>query len=347
MYTDEDLHAAVNVGILDENTADAFRKYVATLNHSEAADEENFQLVSGFNDIFVTIAALLLLISAAWLGIRLTLGLGFFIAATLSWLLSIHFVTKRRLALPAMVFLFAFVFSTGGVATAILMAFGIDTEYALTAGCAIGVLAAWLHWLRFRVPITVAAGLVSMLACVLLILSVFYPSIKNHLLAYVGGCGLVAFAVAMYWDAQDTKRNTRSSDVAFWLHMLAAPLIVHPVYKGLGIHDGEAGVARLAIIIGLYVLLALVSVIIDRRALMVSALVYVLYALTALLKTYGMVGTGFAVSGVAIGLMLLLLSAFWHKVRYQLLRRLPEGWRSYLPAAPRDKPSVRVNLEGR
>ena len=347
MYTDEDLQAAVKGGILDQSTVDSFRQYVAALNHSEIADEENFQLLSGFNDIFVTIAALLLLVSAGWLGFLFTPALGFFIAATLSWLLSMHFVSKRRLALPAVVFLFAFVFSSGGAAVTMLIALGAAREYAFIVGSAIAVAAAWLHWLRFRVPITVAAGLLSMLACIYFLVASFYPAIKDHILVYMGGCGLAAFVLAMCWDAQDTKRNTSKSDVAFWLHMLAAPLIVHPVYKGLGIHDGEASVARLVIIIGLYVLLALVSVVIDRRALMVSALAYVLYALTALLKSYGMVGTGFSAAGVALGLMLLLLSAFWHKVRHHLLRQLPEAWRYYLPAAPGDGPRVAISLEGR
>jgi hypothetical protein len=30
----------------------------------------------------------------------------------------------------------------------------------------------------------------------------------------------------MWWDSSDRARLTRRSDVAFWLHLLAAPMIV-------------------------------------------------------------------------------------------------------------------------
>ena len=42
-------------------------------------------------------------------------------------------------------------------------------------------------------------------------------------------CGLAVFALAMRFDLSDPKRQTRRTDIAFWLHMLAAPLIVHPL----------------------------------------------------------------------------------------------------------------------
>ena len=64
---------------------------------------------------------------------------------------------------------------------------------------------------------------------------------------------------------------------------------------------------------------------------MVSALAYVVYAFTELFKSYGVVSGGFAVSGVAIGVMLLVLSAFWHRVRAVLLGYLPSGWTARLP----------------
>ena len=82
---------------------------------------------------------------------------------------------------------------------------------------------------------------------------------------------------------------------------------------------------------GLYLLLTLVSLVIDRRAFMVSALVYVLVALTKLLDTYGLAGDSFAYVGVFIGFSLLLLSGFWHKVRYQLVRHLPASWQAKVP----------------
>jgi hypothetical protein len=144
--------------------------------------------------------------------------------------------------------------------------------------------------------------------------------------------GVITFLIAMYWDSQDKKRTTRKSDVAFWLHLLSAPLIVHPIFIVMGVLKSEVSVEKIALVILLYLFLGLVSVAIDRRALMVSALMYVLYALTALFKAYGMISFSFAISGVFIGSMLLLLSAFWQKFRIFLLHYIPGTIKKYLPA---------------
>ena len=41
--------------------------------------------------------------------------------------------------------------------------------------------------------------------------------------------GLAIFATAMKFDMSDRNRVTQRTDIAFWLHLLAAPLIVHSV----------------------------------------------------------------------------------------------------------------------
>ena len=35
----------------------------------------------------------------------------------------------------------------------------------------------------------------------------------------------------MYYDLSDRTRTTRLADCAFWLHLLAAPLIVHSLIR--------------------------------------------------------------------------------------------------------------------
>jgi hypothetical protein len=64
---------------------------------------------------------------------------------------------------------------------------------------------------------------------------------------------------------------------------------------------------------------------------MVSALAYVLFAFSALLKQYGVVSLGFAITAFAIGAALLLLSAFWHPVRAFVLGFLPSSLQQRLP----------------
>jgi hypothetical protein len=44
-------------------------------------------------------------------------------------------------------------------------------------------------------------------------------------------CGLAVFAVAMSYDLTDPERVTHRSDCAFWLHFLAAPLLVHSLIE--------------------------------------------------------------------------------------------------------------------
>ena len=100
-------------------------------------------------------------------------------------------------------------------------------------------------------------------------------------------------------------------------------LLVHPIFTLLGVSGGHAGLAQALAVVALYVTIALVSLAVDRRALMVSALAYVLFAFSALLKQFGFVSLGFAITAFAIGAALLLLSAFWHPARAFVLGFLP------------------------
>ena len=159
------------------------------------------------------------------------------------------------------------------------------------------------------------------------------PTLVDHLAwpTFIGG--LCVFALAMRWDMSDPKRETRRADVAFWLHLLAAPMIVHPVFAMMGLLGGGAGLGGAGVVILLYVLLGLVALAIDRRALMVSALAYVLYALSSLFREFGALSLNVALTALVLGSALLLLSAYWTSVRAAVLAMLPEGVRVRLPAA--------------
>ena len=74
---------------------------------------------------------------------------------------------------------------------------------------------------------------------------------------------------------------------------------------------------------------------IDRRALLVSALAYVLYALTSLFEQAGAVELSFAITALIIGSALLLLSAFWHTARRGVVNTLPAALQSKLPVVDR------------
>jgi len=104
MYTDDDLNRAIERNIFSPESVAQFRRLVATQQHTHLVDEENFRLVSSFNDIFVVIASVLLLGALAALGD----GLGGWLVAAAAWGLGEFFTRKRRMALPSIVLLFGF-----------------------------------------------------------------------------------------------------------------------------------------------------------------------------------------------------------------------------------------------
>ena len=182
MYSQQELDDAVAAGVISAKDADALRAHVEQQRHSAIPDEEQFRLLTGFNDIFVSIAAAILLFAVGWIGQSIGQATGSasaimatgpsFLAplaiAITSWGLALFFTAKRRMALPSILLLLAFV---GGVLTAsgflLVQIFGPDRFnndnqlLGATVGgvsAALAAAAAWLHWRRFHVPITVAAG---------------------------------------------------------------------------------------------------------------------------------------------------------------------------------------------
>lgn len=335
MYSDEDLDAAVAAGILNAETAAAFRAHIEQTRSTHMVDEEHFRLVNSFNDIFVAIAGMLVLVAVGWIaGVIEHRLIGAAVAVT-AWGLAEFFTRKRHMALPSILFLLAFaggVFATlaptwsDGIAGG-LGKFGIwvAVAAAATAGCT------WLHWKRFRVPVTVAAGAAALVGVVIGLLIAVMPDVREWLNSILFIAGISVFAFAMYWDMSDPLRQTRRADVAFWLHLLAAPLVVHPVFTFFRLFTNEPGIVNAAVVVMLYVALGIVALIIDRRALMVSALFYVLAAISTVLKEFGAVGINVALTALIIGSTLLMLSAFWHASRAFVIGKLAGAWQKRLP----------------
>lgn len=322
MYSDEDLQSAVDHGALSAEAAESFRAHVDQRRKTPMVDEEQFHLVAGFNDIFVVIACALLLISLGWMAAFVREWLGALAVTAASWGLAEFFVRQRRMALPAIVLLLTFL---GG-----LYAFGGAVGLGVLAGSAFAGVGAVLHWRRFAVPITVAAGAGALVAGLLSLL-VFAPQQGKPLMPWlIFAAGVFVFALALRWDAEDPQRRTRKSDVAFWLHLLASPLMVHPMFVALASEGDDIGGLKVLAIGAAYVLIALVSMVIDRRALMVSALGYVLYAFSAFLKQHGYVTLNFAFTAFIIGSGLLLVSVFWHRARETMFAYVPVAWQSKL-----------------
>ncbi len=355
MYSDTDLQSAIAAGAISAEAADALRVHVSTVRQSPIVDEEQFRLLTGFNDIFVAIAVVILLVAVAGIGQAITPGMdapppfaGVFVAGT-AWGLAEFFTRRRRMALPSIILLLAFM---GGLFEGLLgigFLSGIIDVDAGGDGQTAGVLwvaaaalltagGAFLHWRRFKVPITIAAGAAAAAATVAaLIVSAIGPEeagIWNIVLSIIFALGIAIFAFAMWWDMSDRTRETRRSDVAFWLHLLAAPMIAHPLFTLLGVTSGRLdGVPGALGVIGVYLLFAIVALAVDRRALLVSALAYVLYALTILFRQFGVVELNVALTALVIGSALLTLSAFWTPIRRAVVGWLPGTLQARLPVS--------------
>jgi hypothetical protein len=356
MYSQNDLDEAVAAGALSAEAAAALRNYVDSQRASPAVDEENFRLITGFNDIFVSIASAILLFAVGfigqWIGQRAGLvidhdgpsPLAPLAVAIVSWGLALFFTARRRMALPSILLLLSFVISV--LATAgftLVLAVGPETldnnpqlgGVLAAVSAAIAASAASLHWRRFRVPITVATGAAAVagIAVGLLVAALGNNAeqAQNAILGFVLMLGIGTFLFAMWWDGSDRERLTRRSDVAFWLHLLAAPMIVHPIFTLLGLNDNSATIGEGLVAVSLYVVLGLTALAIDRRALLVSALAYVLYALNELFREFGAVELNVALTALVIGSALLMLSAFWTQARAAVVRPLPDGLRDRLP----------------
>lgn len=346
MYSDSDLQLAVDAKILTPEAATAFRAHMAASRAAPSADEEHFRLITGFNDIFVGIASVILLVAVGWIGESVHEALAGLLVAGTAWGLAEYFTRRRRMALPSIIFVLAFAGGVFGTMAGFLVRHGESwfgnqpadwIPGTLLAGMGLVTAAAtWFHWKRFMVPITVAAGAAALagtaIALVLAATGFDRPE-ENLVLALVLTAGVGIFTLAMWWDRSDRVRQTRRSDVAFWLHLLAAPMIAHPIFALLGVTEGDDIASGAAVaVVGIYVLFGMVALAIDRRALLVSALAYVLFALTQLFREFGAVELNVALTAFVIGSALLLLSAFWQNARGFVVGMLPGSLADQLPA---------------
>ena len=302
-------------------------------------DDEQFRFIGGFSDIFVTIGLGLFLGALVYFSSDFVGSAGAGIAAAIaSWLLAEYFTRKRRMALPSIVLLLVYALS---VFLAVaeprqamsLFSLGLDVSGwpAVFAGL-ITAAATALHYWRFRVPITIAAGVAALVASIVALFVMLAPDLaRQATVPLLFLCGLAVFALAMRFDLSDPARQTRRTDIAFWLHMLAAPLIVHPLVRGL-IGDGSLDTTSALTILAIFAGLALVALVVDRRAILVAGLSYAGIAFGSLVASAGLTGVAVPLTLLVLGALVLLLSAGWHALRRLLVPLLPAALVHRLPS---------------
>jgi hypothetical protein len=352
MLAQDDLDAAVAEGIVTRAQADVLWEFGAkrkARNVAMHADEERFRFMRGFNDFFFAVGIVLF-------GAGLTYFvppqhiLGNIAAAALIWALAELLVARMRLVLPGILLACLFAFFALRAAPAIDLLGDLATRPAIytrpTTGMILGgadpsglafkaIVAAALalvFYVRFRLPfalLLVAAGLVIAVETIAVRLLSFTPTTASLVTL---ACGLAVFTAAMRFDLSDRDRVTRRADCAFWLHLLASPLIVHSLILMLAPNMKDMTTEVALTVVAIAAVLTLVAILIDRRALLVSALAY----LGAVIG-YAITGTAtdktaiFFATLVILGVLVLTIGVAWFPLRRALVRLLPPVLVNRLP----------------
>jgi hypothetical protein len=372
MLRQEDLDAAVAEKIVTAAQALALADFAARRQRARDAligHEERFRFMRGFNDFFFATGVVML--GAGMLYFAGPGSGGNLAAAVMVWGLAELLVRRMRLVLPGLLLACLFVAFVFRAAPAeiikALMPDDVLISSALMAASRRGSLtwlemllggtrdvmippavialkaliaggAAALFYARFRLPfalLPVAASLV--VAVMAATREIAGPAAQSLVLLL---CGLAIFAAAMSFDMSDRERLTRRADCAFWLHLLAAPLIVHSLISmtvpSLSALSMTAAVALT--IVAIAGLLALAAVAIDRRALLVSTFSYlgivIAYAITTARATAPADPTAVFFSTLAVlGILVLGLGVGWQPLRRALLTLLPTAAVDRLPPA--------------
>ena len=354
--TPDDLRAAVAAGYLSEPQAAS----LTALSHSRRSARENlqpgdepFELFKGFNEIFIVVGLVILTTGwlgalAAWIGTSLEAAVvdvtaravqASLLGAAILWFLSEYFVRRRRMVAPAITLSVLWAGNAVlGFGAAFAQPFMLaQADYAsLALPLALTTGALVLFWLRFRVPFAMAMIALGLFATALVLAAARAgtPETPQDLFLLSGSgpfawitlaLGALVFAAAMGFDMSDPHRVTRRAANGFWLHVVAAPALVNTVALTL---LAQATPTANALLLLFLALIALVAIVIDRRSFLIAGVGYCV----ALAGTvFG--GSGSAVTVLALGVVLLLLGAFWERLRARLLRLLPLPLHRLPPAA--------------
>ncbi|MGR3291655.1 MAG: hypothetical protein ACU0C9_10745 [Paracoccaceae bacterium] len=345
MIERDDLRAAVGAGILSESQAAS----LTSLADSRRGDRENlsagdepFELFRGFNEIFIVVGFGIL--TVGWIGVnvagyatevldyRRQISIAAIIAALVLWGLSEYFIQRRRMVAPAIALSILFAVNAAiGLIGYQAQPFMLAREdfSSLTMPVALATLATAIYWWRFKVPFAMAMIAVAAFALSMLIAanaSGTPSGFEDLFLLSSGGpfawitliLGILVFALAIAFDMSDPHRVTRRSAQGFWLHVVAAPALINTI--ALTLLDRGATGSTFALV---FVLLffAFVAIVIDRRSFLIAAIGYVVVLSSTIFDTKSA-----ATAVLILGILLVLLGAFWERIRARLLQTLPKGF---------------------
>jgi hypothetical protein len=351
-----ELEAAVRSGVISPEIARYLRNFSAEQRRTPLADEERFGLVGGLADV-MTAAGLLLLLGGVAFAFAFLPLIAILIVLGASWAFAEHFTRQRRMTLTSFVLFAAFVAAALagliGVAsvfpapgrwsgspfgwTAMSPLGGLVVSFGTAMTCA-------LYWLRFKLPFAYMVGAVAAVNVGVHVVHLVTPNASAGVVGFMLLLvGLWLFAVAMWWDMSDVRRETRRSDIAFWMHWAAGYQVAGASFRLLlGVSSGPAGWDRLdafatlpadgaaaVAVICLFAFFCFVALVIDRRSLLMSSLIYVVPATATLMGAFQ--STTMTMTAMLTGGFLVVLAAYWREMRELLLARLPDHIRAQLP----------------
>jgi hypothetical protein len=315
---------------------------MATVEESEAP-----RFIRGFHDILITIGIIVALLGLGGLA-------SVYAVIPAAIVLAEILVRRQRLALPAVVLTIAFSIACGiGIYPVFDDAGAMSEDWFAVALLATISVVTFLFFWRYKAPIALAAGFVAgygAAVATLMMLVVkynsdekFFPTHPLMLAAFLGVYALLVFGTALRFDFADRLRLTRRSDVAFWMHLAAAPAILYTImacvyFNGAqGWFSTTTSLTQAAVIVVAVLALMLIGIVLDRRAFVTSGLLSFGYAFKVLLTEGGFsrliasTDTLAFIVLLAIGIIVLSLGIGWQKLRGVIVTALPVSISSLVP----------------
>ena len=340
---DSDLDAAVAAGALSAGDAQALRRFVnqRRIAPPPIARDAQFRYVGSAGGLAAAVALIPL---CAGLDLLLFTLLGPFVGlpiAASAWWLARRFADRREGAATSILFA---IFAVH-VALALIALLGAQAKVDTSQGMAIALscaLASFAFWRRFRLPLAYAAGVVATLTIGDHVMIGLVPNAPSWAITgWMLASAAAVFAVAMWWDMTDVYRQTIRSDIAWWLHGVAALKLCAAGARAMVGVRGSADTTgwdtlwslpaaltpfTATALITLLVAYAVIAVAIDRAALPLVGLIFVVQAMNAV------AGAQFApITLVLAGGLAIVTATRWAALRGWMVARLPLRLRAQLP----------------
>ena len=299
-------------------------------------DSEAPRFIRGFHDVLITIGLVIALSGLSALTNILVVIVG-------AWVLAEILVKRQRLALPAvaltLIYAGSALFTVGVYSEQFIEGYSVELKILIVTACSIALLIPF-YW-RFRVPISLAAmitsGLVLAFALTLYVVSrlININDVFTNAPFIFNAIGFIAaailFAIAMRFDLKDRYRQKRWSDVAFWLHLITAPLLLYSfvsiiLYQNAGAlwWSATPQITDALIVVVCVLGMMMVGLVIDRRAFVTSGLISLIVAATVIFENTSMLwGNTTSIALLIVGLLVLSFGVGWNLLRRLLLRVMP------------------------